>query len=326
LEDVFSAGEHVLPRGTDPHMVSSFMSSHAYLKAAVGRYADALAAARRCEQYAVDVRLPFVVPHARRVRAMAELGLRQFPRCKQTVDWLTRTAATGDDVFLQVEARLLRARLLLTEGLAARAIETLRDPPERFPFAAERGEYLATQGLALACLGHLDDAESAAREAEQLGHSVEIRTLASCVRAVLAILQESKTARLGAIQALQTALTLGNVDSFVVAYRSFPPLLAQLRAAEDHRDAIAALIERAQDWDLARAAALNIGEGSRTRTELTPRELEVLSLIAEGLTNREIAAALFISQSTAKVHTRHILEKLGVRTRTEAALRAADGF
>ena len=112
LEDVFSAGEHVLPRVTEPHMVSAFMSSRAYLMAAAGRYTEALAAAKRCEKYAVDVRLPFVVPHARRARAMAELGLRQFPKCKQTVDWLARTAANGDDVFLQVEARLLRARLL----------------------------------------------------------------------------------------------------------------------------------------------------------------------------------------------------------------------
>jgi DNA-binding NarL/FixJ family response regulator len=37
--------------------------------------------------------------------------------------------------------------------------------------------------------------------------------------------------------------------------------------------------------------------------------------------NREIASALFISQSTAKVHVRHVLEKLGVRTRAEAATR-----
>ena len=57
LEDVFSAGEHVLPRVTEPHMVSSFMSSRAYLMAAVGRYTEALSAAKRCEQYAVDVRL-----------------------------------------------------------------------------------------------------------------------------------------------------------------------------------------------------------------------------------------------------------------------------
>jgi two-component system nitrate/nitrite response regulator NarL len=41
------------------------------------------------------------------------------------------------------------------------------------------------------------------------------------------------------------------------------------------------------------------------------------------LTNRAIAEALFISHATAKVHVLHILEKLGVRSRTEAALRVA---
>jgi DNA-binding CsgD family transcriptional regulator/tetratricopeptide (TPR) repeat protein len=52
---------------------------------------------------------------------------------------------------------------------------------------------------------------------------------------------------------------------------------------------------------------------------LTPREREVLALLAGGRTNREIAAALFISDKTASVHVMHIKEKLGTRTRVEAA-------
>ena len=52
---------------------------------------------------------------------------------------------------------------------------------------------------------------------------------------------------------------------------------------------------------------------------LTAREREVLALVAEGYTNRRIAEALFISESTAGVHVSNILGKLGVATRTEAA-------
>lgn len=52
---------------------------------------------------------------------------------------------------------------------------------------------------------------------------------------------------------------------------------------------------------------------------LTSREAEVLDLLAEGRSNREIAAALYISAKTASVHVSNILAKLGVRSRTEAA-------
>ena len=52
---------------------------------------------------------------------------------------------------------------------------------------------------------------------------------------------------------------------------------------------------------------------------LTPREREVLTLVAEGRTNRQIAEALFISNKTASVHVSNILAKLGVANRGEAA-------
>ena len=55
---------------------------------------------------------------------------------------------------------------------------------------------------------------------------------------------------------------------------------------------------------------------------LSDRELEVLQLIAEGLTNREIATRLFLSLNTVKAHTRNIYGKLGVHNRMEAVIRA----
>ena len=57
----------------------------------------------------------------------------------------------------------------------------------------------------------------------------------------------------------------------------------------------------------------------RPRPASRPRESEVHELLAQGLTNEEIAKLLYISRSTTKVHVKHIYEKLGVRSRLEAA-------
>jgi DNA-binding CsgD family transcriptional regulator len=84
------------------------------------------------------------------------------------------------------------------------------------------------------------------------------------------------------------------------------------------RDAIESLARRAR-LDLARAVAPAREEGP---AGLTTREAEVLRLLAEGLTNREIAERLFISQKTVSAHLAHIFGKLDVHTRTEAAGRA----
>jgi len=57
---------------------------------------------------------------------------------------------------------------------------------------------------------------------------------------------------------------------------------------------------------------------------LSARELEILALLANGSSNKEIAAALFISEGTVKNHVTSILGKLGVRDRTQAALKARE--
>lgn len=54
------------------------------------------------------------------------------------------------------------------------------------------------------------------------------------------------------------------------------------------------------------------------RPELTPREMEILNLISQGMQNREIATSLGISEATAQVHVKNILAKLDVRHRTAA--------
>jgi DNA-binding CsgD family transcriptional regulator len=59
-------------------------------------------------------------------------------------------------------------------------------------------------------------------------------------------------------------------------------------------------------------------QGKIESLRITPRELEILQLIAEGLSNKEIAARVFVSENTVKTHSSRVFEKLGARRRTQA--------
>jgi DNA-binding CsgD family transcriptional regulator len=322
LPAIFDSAEKLLLRITDPLTISSFLSCRSSLFVLLGRYQEGRRAALRCERYAADARLNFVIAHAKRARAAAELGLRRFTRSGQIIDWLEREALRTNDVFLELEARLLRSRLLLALGLADRAVRSLKEPPQRFPFDAERGEYLATLSLAYACCDKRQEALQLIDEAVAMPPTVEVRALAPCVGAIVALQAREPGAQKAVHDAFQTVADIGCVDFFVSAYRGFPALLAALPSSSWTRPWLNRVIEDAHDEQLARAFSRSTIQHRASRQRLTPREKEVLALIGQGLTNREIAGTLFISEATAKVHVLHILDKLGVRSRTEAALKA----
>jgi DNA-binding CsgD family transcriptional regulator len=66
------------------------------------------------------------------------------------------------------------------------------------------------------------------------------------------------------------------------------------------------------------AEAFTLDAGRLEQLGITPRELEILQLIAAGLSNREIAEKLFVSENTVKTHSKRLFDKLSAKRRTQA--------
>jgi DNA-binding NarL/FixJ family response regulator len=92
--------------------------------------------------------------------------------------------------------------------------------------------------------------------------------------------------------------------------------------ASDVVDAIRAAVagEVRLDPAVAAALALSLRTPASSAETLTPREREVITLVAEGRTNREIGKRLGVAERTARTHVSNILTKLGLASRTQAAM------
>jgi LuxR family maltose regulon positive regulatory protein len=149
-----------------------------------------------------------------------------------------------------------------------------------------------------------------------------------------ALVYQASGDQVRAMTALQRALTLAEPGGFIYIFVSEGPAMAQLLGqlyrsgvATGYIARILAAFETTSRQGQADDQRQSTVRGTPARASpliepLSEREREVLALIAEGLTNPEIASKLFLSLNTVKVHTRNIYGKLGVNNRTQAGIRA----
>jgi NarL family two-component system response regulator LiaR len=177
----------------------------------------------------------------------------------------------------------------------------------------------------LEVVGEAGDGEEAVRQAERLRPDV-----------ILMDLVMPRLDGVGAMQALRRRLPASRVivlTSFADDDRLLPAIQAgaagyllknvqpqELARAVRAAHAGEALLDPAVAARLVEAIAQEPGEQPAER--LTPRERQVLELIGRGLSNKRIARELGVAEKTVKTHVGHVLAKLGVSDRTQAALYA----
>ena len=303
---------------TEPLIRCGFMNRYALLLWAHARYAEAHDVVDAELEFLHASRFDFAIPLAMVLQANAQAGLRRYKTSEAT---LRRVLALAPrDPYTRMSIATRRACSLCAQGRAADAwAMTSSDWPVP-PNGALYGEYLATRALALASLGRLEQASEAIEQAQSVTSTAETSTRSAFATAVVS-LQREGTPRTDVSAAIATAWTTGHLDAFVLAYRACPALLGSLQPADPWYSDVLELLLHLRDERFARAGGLLTGEGAG---RLTPREDEVLQLVADGLTNKEIAANLFISEVTVKVHVSRILAKLGVSSRTAAAVYARE--
>lgn len=166
----------------------------------------------------------------------------------------------------------------------------------------------------------LERLEIAARDGQRTACVIEILMLQ-------AVAYQSNGNSKNAMQLLDQSLALAETGGFIRIFVDEGPQMAQLLYEALSRDIAPEYVRRLiaafpSDEKEQEAQAKTQSDTFDWVEPLSERELEVLHLVAEGLTNVDIATSLCLSPHTIKVHTRNIYEKLGVHNRMEAVARA----
>jgi DNA-binding CsgD family transcriptional regulator len=252
--------------------------------------------------------------------------------------------ADAEELFARSETHSLSllgcAALALDRGQPAEAAELADRYLRRFPDPSriERSAGLEVAIRALARLGEHERATEALGQLREIAARARTRPLLAAVCSSEATLAVARGDHDAARRSFEDALDLlAASDARFEAARARLDLAATLSALGRHdgarreiEAALAGFRELGADGESARAEAM-LGKLRRTHAtvpreardtplgELSNRELEVLSLVAEGLTNRDIAQRLVLSEHTVNRHVANILRKLELPSRAAAA-------
>ena len=235
------------------------------------------------------------VPDIRPVGALKTRVLIQQGKLTEALAWVRKNelSVEGELHYLQEFEYLTFARALIATGDTTEAVSLL----ERLFKEAEAGE--------------------------RVGSLIEILILQSLVYDM-----QNDTA--SALASLEQALTLAEPESYVRIFVNEGAPMTHLltKAAEQGMmpNFVAKLLTiiEAESQNRIKESASPLFSQQPLVDPLSPRELEVLQLIAQGFSNREICEQLFLAMDTVKGHNRRIFGKLGVKNRTKAVARARE--
>jgi len=331
LQGVWQRFEALLPaveHSRDPLAASCFLAIGAAMAVMHGSYERGRQLAEQALAVCGDLRLAFGMGTCLAHRAAAELGLRQFVRARRSIRQVTQSPIYREDPFFQLEVLRLKARLLASQGALTEALLTERDIPLGHLPARPYGAFLSNIALIRASVGDADGARETASRAREHGANIEMRYCVQFADAVAEHIDgDEEGSRNLTIETITECGRADYLDGLVFACRVHPPLMNAAREDPAALDVVRRALTAGGDYQLARAVGVLLRPDVQRQDVLeilTRREREVMALLLEGKTNREIASNLFITTSTVKVHMRHILEKLGVPTRLHAVLRAQE--
>jgi ATP/maltotriose-dependent transcriptional regulator MalT len=303
-------------KGADPIAHTGLLSAYSYALIVSGRYEEGLKSIEVLTSEAENYGIEFPIPYARLYRAKALVGLRKFAPAARIFSTLERYMHDEPGTYFHGNLPVERARLYASLRDLERALDCLSLGPHEGSVKGSRGQFLGLQALLLAIVGDSDRAAVLAAEARHATRDVEAKTLSLLTEAIVALNGKKHDA---ASTHLQTAIETGVWDPVVIAVRATPQLGAFIAEQPRWRSWLQRLLAASRDTSLASSIGLRIPREAKCTAGLSPRETEVHELLAQGLTNEKIAKLLYISLSTTKVHVKHIYEKLGVRSRLEAA-------
>ena len=271
---------------------------------------------------AEEHRLDFTLPYGFAAAASAHAGLHDFRGANHFIQRALTEGRRTSNFHAEDNALAMLFRLLAQQGLNEEACE-IELKARRPRLRSLEGELFTSRALTLACAGRLDEAIQHVGRVEHLTTAIETRVLARAVRAIVSIRAGAPEARAHVEELVAEASRTGAVDLLATSYRASPELLTVLLSAVTTRAKTWSLLTRTRDSALAAAAGFRPVQTSDPRSALSKREREIYELVCQGLSNKQIAACLFISEATVKVHVQHIFDKFGTRSRTALAARAA---
>jgi LuxR family maltose regulon positive regulatory protein len=317
IQEVMERALILVEHSRNPLIATSLLNAASRWQAMRACYREALDIVDREMKVVEQHRLAFVLPNALNVRAIALIGLRDWTGASRAIRAAEAHATDFDDIHNLVDAHAIRLRLYLSRRDLAKALAADARRWPRLPGESQHLEYLATAALVHAVAGTTDDARDLLKRVGEPS-SVEIRSFAYAAAAVCD-LREGRDKSLKRFCDYSRAFEC--YDAVITAWRAYPESLAAMVERLGFAEDAARIAERARDRRLLRRLNLPTQPVTEGTDLLSKREREVHELLAQGHSNREIARMLYIEEVTVKVHIRHIFEKLGVRTRVEAATR-----